>query len=170
MSSLQRGAAFNGEVLRRLRRDLTAARPPKSRTPSHEPAPSFTPPGNPVQPAYSPSHAGSGTPQVAKRYKALRLIAMLYKILALVVGGVCVLMGCSCFVSGIAIDFGSSTAIGLDLMGIFGGTVGGLFLLVYGAFLFIFLYGLGEWMYVFMDIEENTRKTNETLALRPPAH
>ena len=52
----------------------------------------------------------------------------------------------------------------------FGGAAGAAILLLYGAFLFIFLYGLGEWMYVFMDIEENTRKTNEMLASRSQPH
>jgi uncharacterized membrane protein required for colicin V production len=34
---------------------------------------------------------------------------------------------------------------------------------VYGVFVAIFLYAYAEWMYVFMDIEENTRMTNEML-------
>lgn len=149
---------------------ITLASQPRPYTPPGEPVtPASTPPGNPVKPPYSPSSAGNGTPQVAKRYKALRLIARLYKILAFVVGGVCVLMALFMFVSGIATT-ASTTAMGLDPMAIFGGAVGGLFPLVYGAFVFIFLYGLAEWMYVFMDIEENTRRTNEMLATRPPAY
>ncbi|MEK6325497.1 MAG: hypothetical protein AABN33_27975 [Acidobacteriota bacterium] len=39
-------------------------------------------------------------------------------------------------------------------------------MLVYGVFVFIFLYAYSEWMYVFMDIEENTRLTNEMLSER----
>jgi zinc ribbon protein len=149
---------------------LTPPSTPKPDTPPREPAPpAYTPPGNPVRPAYSPSYAGSATPKGEKRYKSLRLIAMLYKILAFVAGGACVLMALFMLVSGIATS-SSNTAIGANPLGIFGGVLGGLVLLVYGAFLFIFLYGLGEWMYVFMDIEENTRKTNEMLGLRPPAH
>ncbi len=94
---------------------------------------------------------------------------MLYKILAFVAGGACILMALFMLVSGIATS-SSNTAIGANPMAIFGGVLGGLVLLVFGAFVFIFLYGLAEWMYVFMDIEENTRKTNEMLASRPPAH
>jgi membrane-bound metal-dependent hydrolase YbcI (DUF457 family) len=48
----------------------------------------------------------------------------------------------------------------------FGGLVGGFALLFYGVFVFIFLYAYAEWMYVFMDIEENTRMTNEMLSGR----
>ena len=47
-----------------------------------------------------------------------------------------------------------------------GGAVVGLIMLVYGVFVFIFLYAYAEWMYVFMDIEENTRMTNEMLSGR----
>jgi hypothetical protein len=47
-----------------------------------------------------------------------------------------------------------------------GGLVGGLIVFVYGVFIFIFLYAYAEWMYVFMDIEENTRVTNEMLSAR----
>jgi hypothetical protein len=48
----------------------------------------------------------------------------------------------------------------------FTGVVGGLIALVYGVLVFIFLYAYAEWMYVFMDIEENTRMTNEMLSGR----
>jgi hypothetical protein len=56
----------------------------------------------------------------------------------------------------------ASTGIGPTAM--FGGFVGGLMMLIYAGFVFIFLYGLGEFIYLFMDIEENTRKTNEMLS------
>lgn len=149
---------------------ITSARPPNpSPAAAREPAPlpAYTPPGSPV--AYSASYAGSATHKGQKKYKALRMIAMLYKIFAFVGGGACVLMALFMFVSGIATSSSSNT-IGSNPMAIFGGAMGGLVLLVYGAFVFVFLYGLGEWMYVFMDIEENTRKTNDMLASRPPAH
>jgi hypothetical protein len=41
-----------------------------------------------------------------------------------------------------------------------------LIAIVYGVFVFVFLYAYAEWMYVFMDIEENTRITNEMLTGR----
>ena len=140
---------------------------PAARPPEPKPA-AYATPDNPVPPSFSPSYSSSPAIKVEKKYKALRMIAMLYKIFAFVAGGACVLMALFLLVTG----FGGSsrsttTTLGPDPTAIFGGAVGALLLLVYGAFIFIFLYGLGEWMYVFMDIEENTRKTNETLASRP---
>jgi hypothetical protein len=147
-----------------------ASPPPKPYQLPPEPvAPPYTPQSSlPITSSYSPSHA-SGPPPVEKKYKALRLIATLYKILAFVAGAACLLFGLFIFVTGLAAG-SKTTAIGAEPTAIFGGAVGGLLLLFYGAFLFIFLYGLGEWMTVFMDIEENTRKTNEMLASRPQAH
>ena len=49
---------------------------------------------------------------------------------------------------------------------LFGGFVGGLIMLVYAGFVFVALYGFGEFIYLFIDIEENTRKTNEMLSRR----
>lgn len=120
----------------------------------------------PLPPSFSPSYSGSSEPRVEKKYKTLRLIAMLYKVFAFVAGGACVLMALFLLVSGIAGSSRTTATIGPDPTAIFGGAVGGLILLIYGAFIFVFLYGLGEWMLVFMDIEENTRRTNETLASR----
>ena len=131
--------------------------------------PAYTTQSNaPITSSFSPSYGGS-PPPVEKKYKALRLIAMLYKILAFVAAGACVLGALFMFVTGVATS-SRSPVLGPDPTAIFGGAVGGLLLLIYGAFLFIFLYGLGEWMTVFMDIEENTRKTNEMLASMPQAH
>ena len=147
-----------------------ASPPPKPYQPPPESvAPPYTPQSSlPITSSFSPSHASS-PPPVEKKYKALRLIATLYKILAFVAGAACLLFGLFIFVTGLAAG-SKTTAIGGEPTAIFGGAVGGLLLLLYGAFLFIFLYGLGEWMTVFMDIEENTRKTNEMLASRPQAH
>ncbi|MEK6299840.1 MAG: hypothetical protein AABO41_03890 [Acidobacteriota bacterium] len=122
---------------------------------------------NLVGPSSSPSHADSPPPSVERKYKALRLIARLYKVLAFVSGGGCALLALFLIVNSFTSNSPSTPTIGPDPTAMFGGAVGGLVLLVFGASLFVFLYGLGEWMYVFMDIEENTRKTNEMLASRP---
>jgi len=121
---------------------------------------------SPIEPSSSPSHAGSSVARVERKYKTLRLIAMLYKILAFVAGGGCVLLALFLIVSSFTSSSPGTPTLGPDPTAIFGPVVGGFVLLVFGAFLFIFLYGLGEWMYVFMDIEENSRKTNELLASR----
>ena len=148
---------------------ITPFTPPKPSVPPREPAPAVRAPSDPVTPSFSPAYAGSPPPVAEKKYKTLRLIAKLYKVLAFVAGAACILFGLFIFVTGLAAG-SKTTTIGGEPTAFFGGAVGGLVLIVYGAFLFIFLYGLGEWMIVFMDIEENTRKTNEMLASRPPAN
>lgn len=73
------------------------------------------------------------------------------------------------FVAGAAAGsrvFVGNTSADLGPAGFLGGALTGLILLVYGVFVFIFLYAYAEWMYVFMDIEENTRVTNEMLSGR----
>ena len=47
-----------------------------------------------------------------------------------------------------------------------GGFIGGLIMLIYAGLVFVGLYGFGEFIYLFLDIEENTRKTNELLSKR----
>jgi len=145
---------------------ITPISAPKPSVQPRDKAPAGHSSSDPVTPSMSPAYAGNPLPTVEKKYKALRLIALLYKILAFVAGAAFVILGLVTFVTGIAAG-SSPTTIGGQPAAFFGGAMGGLILLVYGLFLFVFLYGLGEWMYVFMDIEENTRKTNETLASRP---
>jgi len=105
---------------------------------------------------------------VKKKYKVLRLIAVLMKILAVVVGALLIIGGLVMIVAGAAASSSSTTTTFPDTgpAALFGGLVGGLIMFVYGVFVFIFLYAYAEWMYVFMDIEENTRMTNEMLSGR----
>ena len=118
----------------------------------------------------SPSYgfAGGGPQAVKKRYKVLRLIAVLMKILAVIAGIALMITGLVMIVAGAASSSRTTTPT-LGESGpaaFFGGLVGGLVLVVYGVFVFVFLYAYAEWMYVFMDIEENTRLTNEMLSAR----
>jgi hypothetical protein len=140
--------------------------PPKPAKPAAPPPKVAAPPAQPasVVPSIPPSLDTSSPGNVARKYKTLRLIAMLYKVLAFVSGGGCLLLALYLILSSFTSKPENTLTIGLDPTAVFGGAIGGLILLVFGSFLFIFLYGLGEWMYVFMDIEENTRKTNELLA------
>src|SRR5215471_11742140 len=141
------------------------------------PQPAFQPP----QPAFeqkepamnsSPSYGfPSNVPQaVKKKYKVLRLIAVLMKILSVIAGVALIITGLVMIVAGAASS--SRTTATTPTFGepgpaaFFGGLVGGLVLVVYGVFVFVFLYAYAEWMYVFMDIEENTRLTNEMLSAR----
>jgi hypothetical protein len=89
------------------------------------------------------------------------------KIMAGVGGAILVIAGLVMIVAGAASSSSSTTPLSETGPGaLFGGLVGGLIMLVYGIFMFVFLYAYAEWMYVFMDIEENTRMTNEMLSNR----
>jgi hypothetical protein len=120
----------------------------------------------------APSYGGGGysggaMPAVKRKYKVLRLIAVLMKILAVVIGALLIIGGLVMVVAGAAAGSQSTTTTTFPTQpgpaAFFGGLVGGLIMLVYGVFVFVFLYAYAEWMYVFMDIEENTRMTNEML-------
>jgi hypothetical protein len=95
-----------------------------------------------------------------KKYKALRTIANLYKILAFVLGGLMVIGALIIMASG-AVSSSSSFG-GPSMMA--GGFIGGLIMLIYAGLVFVGFYGLGEFIYLFLDIEENTRKTNDLLS------
>ena len=45
-----------------------------------------------------------------------------------------------------------------------GGFIGGLVMLIYAGLVFVGFYGLGELILLFLDMEENTRKTAEMLS------
>jgi hypothetical protein len=120
---------------------------------------------------WSPSYGFAGSPPqaVKKKYKALRLIAVLLKILSVIAGVALIIAGLVMIVAGAASGARTSTTPTFSEPGpaaLFGGFVGGLVLIVYGVIVFVFLYAYAEWMYVFMDIEENTRLTNEMLSAR----
>jgi zinc-ribbon domain len=131
------------------------------------PAPGYQNPPQPMNSSSSYGFAGSAT-QAVKKYKVLRLIAVLMKILAVIAGIALMITGLVMIVAGAA----SSSRATTPTFGepgpaaFFGGLVGGLVLVVYGVFVFVFLYAYAEWMYVFMDIEENTRLTNEMLSAK----
>lgn len=135
-----------------------------------EPPPAYAPePPRPVSSA--PYNYNAGTiPAVAKKYKVLRLIAVLMKVFAFLAGGILVIVGVVMFIAGAAASSRStslgSSSVDFGPTAFLGGAVTGLIFLVYGVFVFIFLYAYAEWMYVFMDIEENTRVTNEMLSGR----
>jgi hypothetical protein len=93
------------------------------------------------------------------------MIAVLMKILAVLLGALLIIGGLVMIVAGAAASSKTATALpDTGLSALLGGFVGGLIAIVYGVLVFIFLYAYAEWMYVFMDIEENTRVTNEMLS------
>jgi len=143
---------------------LSSPPPPTdfSNPPSNPSGPHY---GNPSPPSYgsfSPPSPNFGTGTGEKKYKALRTIANIYKIMAFVVGGLLAIAALITMASGAASStssFGGPTAL-------FGGFLFGVIMLVYAGFAFVFLYGMGEFIYLFLDIEENTRKTSEMLSRR----
>jgi hypothetical protein len=106
-----------------------------------------------------------GIPAVEKRFKALRFIAVLLKVFAFLAGAIMVIGGLVMIVAGAVSGSPARTTEPVALP-MFGGFVGGLLMIVYGAFLFVFLYGYAEVIYLFLGIEENTRVTNEMLRSR----
>ena len=142
-------------------------------------SPAAPPPQQPLQPSYEqhrpvmnsgPSwgpSAPSTPPTVEKKYKVLRFIAVCIKIFAFVAAGILIIAGLFMIIAG-ATASSRSTSLGntsLDVgpTAFLGGAVGGLIMIIYAVFVFVFLYAYSEWMYVFMDIEENTRVTNQVL-------
>jgi hypothetical protein len=115
---------------------------------------------NPVgpRPQRAPYSYGNET-GVEKKYAVLRTLAGLYKVLAFVVAGLYALLALLSLVAGASVPMGGMSGLG-------GGLLSAIFLLIMGGLAFIFFYALSELMYVFMDIEENTRKTNMMLSQR----
>lgn len=147
-------------------------------------APAPAPPSTPTAPSYEQSspmksaaptygsggygggggYAATAMPAVKKKYKVLRLIAALMRILAILLGAILIIVGLIMIVAGATASTQSTpTFPDPGPMALLGGFVGGLIAIIYGVFVFVFLYAYAEWMYVFMDIEENTRVTNEML-------
>ena len=143
---------------------LSAPAPPPPQPP---PVASYEPAYPPVKAAAgygSTSYAGGTMPVVTKKYKLLRIIAVVMKILAILLGVILIIAGLVMIVAGATASTQSSPTLpDIGPGALFGGLVGGLIVMIYGVFLFVFLYAYAEWMYVFMDIEENTRMTNEML-------
>jgi hypothetical protein len=101
---------------------------------------------------------------VEKKYKALRVIATLSKVLAFIVGGLAIIG--SVIVLAVGVGSSSSSYGNTAVAQLFSGVLGAVALLIYGILIMIYLYGVGEFIYVFLDIEENTRITNQMLAGR----
>jgi ABC-type glucose/galactose transport system permease subunit len=88
---------------------------------------------------------------VEERYPALRIISTILRVLAWVVG-----VGCALGFVGTLIAAAATQSAHPALMA--------LILAVYGVFGFIYLYAGAEAILVFLDIEENTRRTAASLA------
>jgi hypothetical protein len=102
-----------------------------------------------------------GMPPPEPRYKALRVIAVIYKVLAFVAAAIYAIIGLLALAGGAA----SSSMYGGGPM-LFRGFLGALICFLFGALAFVFFYGAAEFISLFINIEENTRTTNEILQRR----
>lgn len=110
-----------------------------------------------------------------KRYKALRTIGTIYKVLGIIAAVFTVLaLLASCamvfFGSGALSDISREFGYG-NLpyrMGgaVFGGLIAAISVIFYGGGMALTLYALGEGIYLFIAVEENTRTTATLLAQR----
>ncbi len=114
---------------------------------------------------YSSSNAPplATPPVVQKKYKALRVIAVVYKVLAFLVGSLCGLAALVALFAGLSASsrrelFDVSPVLAL------GGIAGAFIYALIGTFWFVTFYSAAEWILVFLDIEENTRATRMLLS------
>ena len=96
------------------------------------------------------------------KFRVLRIVSSILKILAWVVLVLGVLGGCGTLALGLV---GGSSARGDfgPLAGVLGGAVGSVVLLIFALFYFLFIYAYGELIALLIALEENTRLTAERL-------
>lgn len=102
---------------------------------------------------------------VQKRFRALRIIGTFYKVLAWISLLLGALFGLLSIVAGLGSLLPSEVGE-LEGIGIGGALAGGVFgvgILIAGVIYFIVLYAAGEFVYLFLTIEENTRETSMLL-------
>jgi hypothetical protein len=98
-----------------------------------------------------------------KKYRALRIVATIWKVLAWVVLVVSVLGGCGTLAFGVLGGAAArSTNFGLG-GGLIGGLVAALVAIFLGVLYFVSLYAFAELVDVMLALEENTRMTAEQL-------
>ena len=103
-----------------------------------------------------------------RRFKALRTIGMIFKVVGVILGivaiffalGVCVFS----ILGGAAVDSVAQELGGEYGVGVFSGAIGGIVLFLFTILSFgfpaLWIYGLGELFFLFIAVEENTRATN----------
>lgn len=106
-----------------------------------------------------------------KRYRALRTIATIYKLLGVIAGAITLLIVlglCAGIVlggaalEGVARELGGGQGMGL-LSSTIGGLAVGLFALLNGGLLALTFFSLGEGISLLIALEENTRYTAQVL-------
>jgi hypothetical protein len=106
------------------------------------------------------------------RYRALRIIGTVYKILGGIAGVVTALLViaicASSVLGGAALgsfsrEFGEGAGVGSFFTSALGGILISLFAILYGGIISVTLYGFGEGIYLLLALEENTRATAQLL-------
>lgn len=95
------------------------------------------------------------------KFKALRIVSVIFKVLAWIVAAFTVIGFIAMLVAGTALS-GMSRGYGaygggIGAMGALGGIGMAFFILIYGAFMFVSLLAASDMILVFLAIEENTR-------------
>ncbi len=106
-----------------------------------------------------------------KKFRVLRIVALIWKVIAWFFLVVSILGGCGTLVIALwaaqstgSISRGVSPALGLGIMGgVLGGVVTALVAIFIGMLYFISLYAFSELIEVMLALEENTRTTAEQL-------
>lgn len=93
-----------------------------------------------------------------RRFTALRIIGTVFKILAWISLIFGLLGAVGMLILGITLS-GQQALLGLDLGGTMAGIAMFVVLVVISMFSFLSLYAIGESVYLFLSIEENTRRT-----------
>ncbi len=104
-----------------------------------------------------------------KRYKILRFIGTLYKILGIIVGCLTIIIMIvvlfASFFGGLAsFGFGARFGAGSTLLMVLWAIFMDIIILLYGAFFSLGLYAFGELLYLLISVEENTRGTYTILS------
>jgi hypothetical protein len=102
-----------------------------------------------------------------KKFTALRIIAVIIKVLAWIVAGLTVLGFLGSIIMGATMGtmmgrYSPSPYGNIPGMGALGGVFMAFFVLIYGAFMFVGLLAWSDLIMVVLAVEENTR------AMRPP--
>ncbi|MGQ9465657.1 MAG: hypothetical protein ACUVQ4_08135 [bacterium] len=101
-----------------------------------------------------------------KKFTALRIVSVIFKILAWIVAVLTIIGFIVMLVSGAALSSmmgrGYGAYGGMGALGAFGGVGMAFFILIYGALIFVSLLAAADIILVILAIEENTR------SLKPP--
>jgi len=107
-----------------------------------------------------------------KRYRALRIIGAIYKVLGGIVGIITILLAlgicATSLLGGAAINnfsrqYGGNTGVWGLFSGVLGGIIGSILTIISGGTMAITLYATGEGVYLLLAIEENTRASTALL-------